>query len=94
MPESEGRWFCYILQCGDGSLYVGVAKDLERRVKRHNWGVGSRHTALRRPVKLVWQEEHANQRSARGREAELKGWRREKKLELIATFQREIHPSP
>ena len=94
MPESEGRWFCYILQCGDGSLYVGVAKDLERRVKRHNWGVGSRHTALRRPVKLVWQEEHASQRSARGREAELKGWRREKKLELIATFQCEIHPSP
>jgi predicted GIY-YIG superfamily endonuclease len=92
MPESEERWFCYILQCGDGSLYVGVAKDLERRVKRHSWGVGSRHTALRRPVKLVWQD--VNQRSARGREAELKGWRREKKLELIATFQREIHPSP
>ena len=54
MTESEERWFCYMLRCSDESLYVGVAKDPERRVKRHNWGVGSRHTALRRPVKLVW----------------------------------------
>jgi putative endonuclease len=63
--ETGGIWFCYMLECGDGSLYVGVAKDPGQRVKRHNWGVGSRHTALRRPVKLVWQEEHASQRWAR-----------------------------
>jgi putative endonuclease len=93
--EAGETWFCYILECGDGSLYVGVAKDPAQRVKRHNWGVGAQHTAaLRLPVRLVWQEEHASQRSARGREAELKGWRTEKKLELIAKFQREIHPSP
>jgi putative endonuclease len=94
MAGSEERWFCYMLQCGDGSLYVGVARDLVRRVKQHNWGIGSKHTALRRPVKLVWREEHASEHSARSREAELKGWRREKKLELIAKFRREIHPSP
>jgi putative endonuclease len=88
-----GVWFCYMLECADGSPYVGVAKDPGQRVKRHNWAVGARHTALRRPVRLIWQEEHASQRSARGREAELKGWRREKKLELIAKFRREIHPS-
>jgi putative endonuclease len=92
--EAGGTWFCYMLECGDGSLYVGVAKDPVQRVKRHNLGVGAQHTALRRPVRLVWQEEYATQRLARGREAELKGWRREKKLELIARFQREIHPSP
>lgn len=32
---------------------------------------------------LVWYEEHPNFRSARAREVELKGWRREKKLALI-----------
>ena len=94
MAGSEQLWFCYMLECGDGSLYVGAAKDPRAREKRHNWGIGSRHTALRRPVKLVWQEEHASEGSARRREAELKGWRREKKLELVARFQREIHPSP
>jgi putative endonuclease len=92
--EAGETWFCCMLECADRSLYVGVAKDPAQRVKRHNWGVGSRHAALRRPVKLVWQEEHPSQRSARRREAELKGWRREKKLELIARFQNQIHPSP
>ena len=94
MAEASDIWFCYMLQCSDGSLYVGVAKDPEERLKKHNWGAGARHTASRRPVRLVWQEEHASERLARGREAEIKGWRREKKLELIAKFQREIHPSP
>jgi putative endonuclease len=93
MAESDQPWFCYMLECGDGSLYVGAAKDPAQRTKRHNWGVGSRHTALRRPVKLIWQEMHASEGSARKREAELKGWRREKKLELVVGFQREIHPS-
>ena len=92
--EADETWFCYILECGDRSLYVGVAKDPAQRVNRHNAGAGARRTALRRPVRLVWQEEHASQRSARSREAELKGWRRQKKLELIAKFRREIHPSP
>ena len=94
MESGTQIWFCYMLQCSDDSLYVGAAKDPKERAKKHNWGVGSRHTALRRPVRLVWQEEHASERLARGREAEIKGWRREKKLELIAKFQREIHPSP
>jgi putative endonuclease len=90
--ENERPWFCYMLECSDGSLYVGSAKDPVARTKRHNWGVGSRHTALRRPVKLVWQEEHASEGLARGREAELKGWRREKKLELVAKFRSYVSP--
>ncbi|MGA2510948.1 MAG: GIY-YIG nuclease family protein [Candidatus Acidiferrales bacterium] len=94
MVDSEHPWLCYMLECSDGSLYVGAAKNPAQRAKRHNWGAGSRHTALRRPVKLVWQEQHASEGSARSREAELKGWRREKKLELIAGLRREIHPSP
>ena len=92
--ETGELWFCYMLECADGSLYVGVSRDPAGRVVRHNAGIGARHTALRRPVRLVWQEEHADRRSARGREAELKGWRREKKLELIARFRQQIHPSP
>ena len=88
----EGVWFCYMLECRDGSLYVGAATDPDGRVKRHNWGVGARHTAFRRPVKLIWKEQHPSELSARGREAEIKGWRREKKLQLVANCG--IHPSP
>ena len=91
--ENEDRWFCYMLECRNGSLYVGVAKDPVQRAKRHNQGVGARHTSFRRPVKLIWREEHPSELLARGREAELKGWRREKKLKLVAEC-RGIHPSP
>ena len=93
MAEVERSWFCYMLRCGDGSFYVGAAKDPGARVERHNTGFGARHTASRRPVRLVWWEEFASELLARGREAELKGWRREKKLALIAGFEK-IYPSP
>ena len=83
---SQEIWFCYIVECRDGSLYAGSAKDPVERTKRHNWGVGARHTAARRPVKLIWQEEHPNELSARVREAEIKSWGRAKKLKLVAAY--------
>ena len=92
--KSDEPWFCYMLRCRDGSIYVGAAKDPEKRVQRHNWGVGAKFTASRRPVVLVWFEKHLNQGAARRREAELKSWRRERKLRLIEEFQVQIHPSP
>ena len=73
MAAGDEPWFCYMVQCRDSSLYVEAARDPALRVERHNQGLGAKHTALRRPVTLVWQEEHPIKRSARGRQAELKG---------------------
>jgi len=50
------RWFCYLLECADGSLYTGITPALERRVRRHNDGSASKYTRARRPVRLVWAE--------------------------------------
>jgi putative endonuclease len=80
------RWFCYMLECADGTFYIGAAIDPDARVRKHNWGVGSRLTRRRRPVRLVWKEEFSSEKDAKAREAELKGWRREKKLRLIAEY--------
>ncbi len=93
MAEAARVWFCYMVRCRDGTLYVGVATDVEERVKEHNWGVGAVFTARRRPVVPVWWEEFPNQRAARRRERELKGWRREKKLALVAEHGSRINPS-
>jgi putative endonuclease len=82
--ESAEEWFCYMLECSDHSLYVGIATDLVERVKRHNWGVGPEFTARRRPVKLIWSEKFESAQTARCREKELKGWTRSKKLALVA----------
>jgi putative endonuclease len=57
-----------MFRCEDGSLYVGVALDSEERLKRHNWGVGAKFTAQRRPVELIWWEEHPDHKAARQRE--------------------------
>jgi putative endonuclease len=81
--ESAEEWFCYMLDCSDHSLYVGIATDLVERVKRHNWGVGPEFTARRRPVRLIWHERHESAESARRREKEIKGWARVKKLALV-----------
>ena len=79
----EQRWFCYMVKCSNGSLYVGVATDVRDRVREHNQGRGATFTAKRRPVELLWWEQHPDQTSARRRERELKGWRREKKRDLV-----------
>jgi len=81
-------WFCYMLQCSDGSFYVGIANDLEERLKEHSWGKDSEYTAKRRPVTLIWHQEFASKQDARKREVEIKGWSRRKKLELIRKGQR------
>lgn len=43
-----------MLRCGDGSLYTGITKDLERRLAQHRAGRASRYTRGRLPVALVW----------------------------------------
>ena len=83
MSESKG-WSCYLLECSDGSYYVGVALDVDERVEEHNSGIGSRHTRLRRPVRLVWSQICGNYAQARATEARLKGWSRAKKRQLVA----------
>src|ERR1700722_11666267 len=86
-------WFCYMLRCSDDALYVGATKDLAVRVKRHNAGFGAKFTAKRRPVKLIWWQCFESEKEARGREAQLKGWRREKKLALLSGFGDRVYPS-
>ena len=76
-------WSLYIIQCQDGSLYTGITTDISRRIKEHNAKKGAFYTQNKTPVKLVYQEEMANQSQARRREAEIKKLTRKQKLELI-----------
>ena len=75
--------FCYILECADGSYYVGVTEDTERRLNEHNDSKGAEWTARRRPVALVWSEPRESLSSARTRENQLKRWSHKKKTALI-----------
>jgi len=44
-------WWVYLVKCADGTLYIGIATDVNRRIKEHNTGKGSRYIIKsRRPV--------------------------------------------
>jgi putative endonuclease len=78
-------WHVYMLECADGSLYTGVATDIERRLRQHNGEIvgGARYTSGRRPVGLVWCETVADRTAAQVREAQIKKLDRSEKLELL-----------
>jgi len=60
------------VQCSDESLYTGITTDIERRLSRHNQGVGSRYTRSRRPVELVYTETATDRSEALRRELQIK----------------------
>lgn len=81
----------YILECADGSYYVGSTRDLERRFAQHQAGEGAVYTRSRRPVELVFAEEFHRVDDAYFREKQIQGWSRKKREALIA---RNFHDLP
>lgn len=76
--------FVYILECSDKTLYIGCTNNLDRRLAQHNSSKsGAHYTKIRRPVILKYQETFETLREARAREAELKTWKRERKMALF-----------
>ncbi|PKN91586.1 MAG: hypothetical protein CVU44_18565 [Chloroflexi bacterium HGW-Chloroflexi-6] len=73
----------YILECADGSYYVGSTKDIERRLWEHQSGLGAKYTSRRLPVKLVYSEEYERVSDAFYREKQIQGWSRVKREALI-----------
>ena len=76
--------FVYILHCGDDSLYTGIAKDVQRRLKMHQTGKGAKYTATRLPVTLAWVREVPTWAEAMREERRIKRLSRARKLALIA----------
>ena len=74
----------YMLECSDGSYYVGLTRaGMEKRFSEHQGGIYRGYTHSRRPVRLVWCQQFELVTDAIICERRLKGWRREKKQALI-----------
>jgi uncharacterized protein (TIGR02453 family) len=78
-------WSVYILRCGDGTFYTGVARDLRARVTAHNRGRGAAYTRARRPVAPVYVEAAPTRSAALRREWAIKQLSRRAKEELVMT---------
>jgi len=76
-------YLVYIVQCSDKSLYTGITNDLERRFSQHKNKKGGGYTQSHKVEKVVYTEQAKTRGDALKREAEIKSWRREKKLALI-----------
>jgi putative endonuclease len=46
-------WFLYLLECSDGSIYTGIATDVQARFDKHASGTGARYTRSRKPVRVL-----------------------------------------
>ena len=81
------NWFVYVVRCSDNSLYTGVTTDPVRRLRQHNGELvgGAKYTRARRPVELVWDEQHADRSSATQREYAIKQMTLQQKAQLIAS---------
>lgn len=73
----------YLMECSDRSIYTGITTDLSRRFLEHKNGTGGHYTRAKRVVKILYSEKHPNRSSALKREAEIKRWKRKKKLALF-----------
>lgn len=73
-------WHVYLILCSDGSLYTGSTNDVEKRFITHQSGRGSKYTRSHKPVKIIHSEDFSTKSEALKREAQIKAWRREKKI--------------
>lgn len=77
------RWYVYILECSDKSLYTGYTNDITKRLAKHNGGKGAKYTRSRRPVALYHYETFSTRGEAMQREYAIKQMSRKEKLQLI-----------
>lgn len=75
-------WWVYLLRCSDGTLYCGMALDVEARLQQHREGKGAKYTRGRAPLDLVYREACASRPAALRRERLIKRLGRTAKLAL------------
>lgn len=57
-------WYVYLIECEDGSLYTGVAVDVDKRFALHAAGKGARYTRSHPPRRVLARFEHPDRSSA------------------------------
>ena len=82
-------YFVYLLASRPyGTLYIGWTNHLARRIWEHKNKVAPGFTTKYAVNRLVWFESYDDREAALRREKQIKGWRREWKVNLIETQNR------
>ena len=78
-------WYLYMIRCRNGSLYTGIATDVEARLADHRANKGAKYLRSRGPLKLVFKKKVGTRGSALKAERKLKRLPKNKKEALIKT---------
>lgn len=76
-------WYVYLILCKDNSIYTGITNNLEQRFRHHKDGKGGHYTSSHKVVRILYSEEFDAKGKALRREAQIKGWQKDMKLNLI-----------
>ena len=81
-------WFLYVVECADGTLYTGIARDVAARLAAHEAGRGARYTRGRGPLRLLGKRRCATHGDALRLELAVKRLSRDEKRQLLASPRR------
>jgi putative endonuclease len=80
-------YYLYLLECEDGTLYTGVALDLEKRFVQHLLGLGAAYTRSHPPRRVLACRSYPSKGEALSAEYALKQIRREQKLQFFKSHE-------
>ena len=80
-------YYLYLLECEDGTLYTGVALDVEQRFIRHVLGMGAAYTRSHPPRRVLACRCYPGKGEALSAEYALKQIRREHTLQFFKPFE-------
>lgn len=87
-PETDPPYTLYLLECEDGSLYTGIARDVLDRFMRHALGLGAAYTRSHPPRRLLACREYPSKGLALRAEYALKQLPRSRKLAFFEAGER------
>ena len=79
----DKKYFVYILETVDNTLYCGYTDDVEKRFEAHKSGLGAKYTRVHKPVKILYTKEFPTKSDAMKEEYRIKHLKRSEKLKLI-----------
>lgn len=88
------EWFVYLLRCGDQSLYTGITKDVDARLKAHREGKGAKYTRGRGPIELIDSQGPYEHKAALFLERSLKRLPRDQKIPKFRSLSSKSRSTP
>jgi putative endonuclease len=79
-------WYLYLIECADGALYTGIARDPAARYARHCAGKGAKYTRANPPVRLIGTIEYPDRSAATKAEIAFKKLKAAEKRARMSAF--------